>query len=701
MRSHIQKLEYPFYLLIVAFLAYFWFLHYAPIYDFADEFFPGRFFMSESIRNGIFPLWIPYQSMGLPVHGDPQAGTFYLPLWIISLFTTYSPFTWGIEYIFHAFMGGVGFFMFAKHFSSSKKVRFIAGCIFMLSGFYVGNVQHISWIIAATWIPWILYSIITFLQSPSFKNGIWIALFFSLLFTGGYPGFWILTFYIILGLFIYFLIAKRKDHDKQYYKKLIISSITTLILVIILTLPALISFLEIKNYITRGSPLAYDLQISCSYSPRSFLSLFFPFVANTEGAFIQNDISMSSIYVGIVTLPFLIKGIIQKQDFWNRFFIGLGIIALLLSLGKYLPFHKWAFDYIPFINMMRLPSIFRIFVIMPVIILIINGLESFLITNNRKLLKTITIIIIFGLFITLISIAYLSKISIIGELKTLTWGNILDKPLDFKFIINGFFQIIFLSFFYFFILRKSSKNTMICFLILFDLLFNSTHCIHKTGYVAQLTNRDLAQYLSTKPKNYLIPNEITTSNQIYWETPYPTLWRNLGIFEKNIEWFSYKGVILKNFELMTMPNQQAGKELYFPKVAFFPVEVIYSKVALPITPEVAYTEDKNLTNKYHDSTSTLKISVFEPGKVEVVTNTMIERPIIICQSYYPGWKAKLEDGTILEIKPLNSSMLSVLVPSGRQIVTFYYSRIDIIIAFIVQMLGYLILIIFVLIKKFK
>jgi hypothetical protein len=211
----------------------------------------------------------------------------------------------------------------------------------------------------------------------------------------------------------------------------------------------------------------------------------------------------------------------------------------------------------------------------------------------------------------------------------------------------------------------------------------------------------LAQYLSTKPKNYLIPNEITTSNQIYWETPYPTLWRNLGIFEKNIEWFSYKGVILKNFELMTMPNQQAGKELYFPKVAFFPVEVIYSKVALPITPEVAYTEDKNLTNKYLDSTSTLKILVFEPGKVEVVTNTMIERPIIICQSYYPGWKAKLEDGTILEIKPLNSSMLSVLVPSGRQIVTFYYSRIDIIIAFIVQMLGYLILIIFVLIKKFK
>ncbi len=701
MRSRLKKLEYPFYLLIVAFLAYFWFLHYAPIYDFADEFFPGRFFMSESIRNGIFPLWIPYQSMGLPIHADPQAGTFYLPLWILSLFTSYSPYTWGVEYIFHAFMGGVGFYMLAKHFSTSKQIRFIAGCIFMLSGFYVGNVQHISWIIAATWIPWILSSTITYLQSPTFKNGLWIALFFSFLFTGGYPGFWILTFYIIIGLFIYFLIINRKNNDKQYYKKLLLYSISTLVVVLILILPSLISFLEIKNYITRGAPLSYDLQISCSYSPRSFLSLFFPFIANTESEFIQNDISMSSIYVGIITLPFLIMGIFTKYTKWNRFFIGLGIVALLLSFGKYLPFHRWAFEYIPFINMMRLPSIFRLFIIIPIILLIINGLEAFIVNKNRKWLKIVTITIIFGLLIVVILIDYFSKTSILGELKTLTWQNSIYKSIGFKFIINGLIQILFLTIFYIIIHRKRTNNSIIYILIIIDLLFNSTICIHKTGYVAELTNKELAHFLSKKPQNYLIPNEITTSNQIYWETPYPSLWRNLGIFEKKIEWFSYKGVILKNFELMTTPNQQVGKELYFPKVAFFPEEVIYSKNALPITPEIAYTNDKNLVKKYIDSTSVIKISGFKPGLLEVKTQTLIKRPLIIAQSYYPGWKAKLKNGTLLKIKPLNSSMLSVLVPAGSQIITFYYSRSDIVIAFIIQMFGYLIFIIFIMLKTFK
>jgi len=700
MGSYFKKLEYPFYILIVAFLAYFWFLYFAPIYDFADEFFPGRFFMSESIRNGIFPLWIPYQSMGLPVHGDPQAGTFYLPLWIISVFTTYSPFTWGIEYIFHAFMGGVGFYILAKHFSSSKQIRFIAGSIFMLSGFYVGNVQHISWIIAATWIPWILSSTITFLQSPSFKNGIWIALFFSFLFTGGYPGFWILTFYIIVGLFIYFLIINRKLNDKKYYKTLLFSSITVLLSVIVLTLPALISFLEIKNYITRGAPLSYDLQISCSYSPRSFLSLIFPFVANSEGEFIQNDISMSSIYLGITSLPFLIMGIFSKQTKWNRFFIGLGIVALLLSLGKYLPFHRWAFEYIPLINMMRLPSIFRLFIIIPFIILIINGMNIFFLENKSKKIRIFILVLTTILFISILFIDQITKVNFLSDLKSLTWQNSVHKPIEFKFVFQGMIQLLFLIVLFFILLIKRN-NRLLILVILIDLLFNSAICIHKTGYVAELTNKELAQYLSTKPQKYLIPNEITSSNQIYWKTPYPTLWRNLGIFEKKIEWFSYKGVILKNFELMTTPNQLVGKELYFPKVAFFPNQVIYSPKALPITPEVAYTNDKNLTDKYFDSTSTLKISIFRPGKVEVFTKNTIKRPLIIAQSYYPGWKAKLQNGTLLEIKPLNNSMLSVLVPPGSNKVTFYYSRPDIIFAFIIQMLGYLIFIIVVLFKSKK
>jgi hypothetical protein len=691
MKSFFQRLQYPFFLLLVAFGGYFWFLHFAPIYDFADEFFPGRFFMSETIRNGIFPLWIPYQSMGLPVHGDPQAGTFYLPLWIISIFTTYSPFTWGIEYMFHAFMGGVGFFMFAEHFTNNKEIRFIAAIIFMLSGFYIGNVQHISWIIAATWIPWILWTTIHFLKNPNIKNGLFIALFFSLLFSGGYPGFWIITFYIILVLGVYYLIIDRKIHDKKYFKSLIINSLILIFVLIILILPALISFLEIKNYITRGIPLAYDLQISCSYSPKSFLSLFFPFIACTESAFIENDISMASIYVGITALPFLIAGLTSKQNQLNRFFIGLGIIALLLSMGKYLPFHRWAFHLIPFINMMRLPSIFRLFVIIPLIILIIKGIELFLVKNKTKTILISTLIIVIGILITILLTNGVGKFSFFEELKSLTWQNSISKPIGFKLIMHGFIQMMFLVVLLFICIKKRHKTNPIIVLLLADLLFNGAICLQKTGYMPERTNQELADFLQKEPQNYIIPNEITSSNQIFWKTPYPSLWRNLGIYSKQIEWFSYKGVILKNFELMTNPNQRKGEELYFPKVVFYPEEVIYSESAIPITVQIAYSKDRSLVKSYIDSTSELTLTVFRPGKIAIKTKNKIERPVVISQSFYPGWKAKTENGKMLKIKPLNSSMLSVMVPKGEHTISLYYTRPELIFTFILQVLGYLII----------
>lgn len=692
-----SKIKYPLFLLIIALLGYFWFLIYAPIYDFADEFFPGRYFMLESIRNGIFPLWIPYQSMGLPMHGDPQAGTFYLPLWIISLFTDYNPFVWGVEYIFHAFMGGLGFYFLLKHFTPNRNYQFMGAVAYLLSGFYVGNVQHIAWIIAASWIPWIIYSIISFYKKPSLIWSLGLAFFTSLLFTGGYPGFWIISAYFFIAYSLYWIIKERRSVTKGFVfkvlKYLAISAIATLILI----LPALISFVEISQYITRGEELLYDSQISCSYSPQSFLSLIFPFVTSTEGDFVKNDISMSSIYFGISLLVFFCVGLFSKKTALMKFFIGVSIIALLLALGTYLPFHRWAFETVPFLNMMRLPSIFRIFIIIPAIIIAVNGITEVFSNSifHQKFFKIVLITLLALLIILFFYIDYSFEVATFHEFKTLTWNTLLYKSIPFKFIFQIVIQIAILSSILGVLLLKiRHKQRFIFIIIILDLLINSTLCIHKTGYMAERTNKELAQFFKEMPTAYVVPQEVTSSNQIYWKTPYPSLWRNLGIYSKQVEWFSYKGVILKNFELMTTPNQQKGKELYFPKVAFYPKKVIYSEKPLPIDTLQAYTIDRSLINIYSDSSSFLDLCVFEPGNIFIKTSTNIDRPLIIAQSYYPGWKAKLENGKKVEIKVLNSSMISVMVPKGEHYLRIYYHRPDLFFAFIIQMLGYLTLLFF-------
>lgn len=686
-----STLKYPLLILLVTVIGFFWFFIYAPIYDFADEFFPGRYFMLESIRNGIFPLWIPYQSMGLPVHADPQAGTFYLPLWILSLFTNYTPFCWGVEFVFHAFFAGLGFYYLSQQFTDNKKIRFIGALIYIFSGFFVGNVQHISWIIAGTWIPWILHFAILLFQKPSLKASLLLALSTSLLFNGGYPGFWILSAYLFGVLSLFMFLTNYKKWNKQQIKKRLVFIGLSGIVTLIFILPALISFIEIKTYMTRGLPLAYESQISCSYSPRSFLSLLFPFIANSEGSFIQNDISMASIFVGVTTIPFLILGILKRKNTLLRFFIAIGIVALLLSMGKYLPFHKWAFEYIPLINMMRLPSIFRLFVIIPLIMIIIHGLDAYWKEKDSKLVFYFMLSLLLIFSGVIIYLLFFEEIYVIDEFKTLTWNNLLTKSIPFKFLIQSIIQWLLIAGitigFYF---SKKNKNLLVAILI-FDLLLNATLCIHKTGYMYDRTNKEISEFLNKMPKDYVVPTEITSSNQIYWKTTTPSLWRNLGIFTKQVEWFSYKGVILNDFEIMTTPNQHEGKELYFPKLAYYPQVILYSETPLPISEDYAYTMDKSMVKSYPDSTSFLDLCVFEPGNIFVKTHNHIDRPLVICQSYYPGWKAKLNTGKSLVIKPLNSSMISVMVPKGEQYIRFYYHRPELIFSFVLQMIGYALL----------
>lgn len=692
-----SKIKFPFFLLLITLLGYFWFLIYAPIYDFADEFFPGRYFMLESIRNGIFPMWIPYQSMGLPMHGDPQAGTFYLPLWILSLFTDYNPFVWGVEYIFHAFMGGLGFYFLLKHFTPNRSYQFIGAVAYLLSGFFVGNVQHIAWIIAAAWIPWIIYSIVSFYKTPSFTWSFALAFFTSLLFTGGYPGFWIISAYFFIAFSFYWFIKERKSITKQYLFKILKFLLLSAFVTVILILPALISFIEISQYITRGEGLLYDSQISCSYSPQSFLSLIFPFVTCTEGDFVKNDISMSSIYFGVSLLVFFCIGLFSKKTSLMKLFIGISMVALLLALGTYLPFHRWAFEMVPLINMMRLPSIFRIFIIIPAIIIAINGL-SLVFSNTKtyqKYFKIGVVTLLAVLMIFFLFIDYWFGVATFHEFKTLTWNALLYKSIPFKIIFQIIIQIgILFSILLVLILKVKHFQRFIFIIIILDLLINATLCIHKTGYMADRTNKELAQFFKEMPTAYVVPQEVTSSNQIYWKKAYPSLWRNLGIYSKQLEWFSYKGVILKNFEMMTTPNKQKGQELYFPKVAFYPEKVIYSAKPLPIDTLQAYTNDRSLTNSYRDTTSFLDLCVFEPGNLYIKTRTSIDRPIVICQSYYPGWKARLETGKKLDIKVLNSSMISVLVPKGEHYLRIYYHRPDLLFSFIIQMLGYLTLLVF-------
>ena len=399
LKKFLSTYKYPLLIFIVAFLGYFPSLIYAPILDFMNLYFPQRHFIINSLHNGIFPFWNPYQSIGIPCYCDPQYNLFYPPLWLFTIFGTYSSFLWGVELITHVFIAGLGFYFLSLHFTKIPKVAFVAGVSYMLSGFFVGNAQHITWIIAAAWLPWCLHFFIDFCEKPCLRNAISLAFVSSLFFNGSYSGFIIISSYLFLLLFIYFIIRYLKYKQYETIRKILIFGGLSVVCFMALTAPAIMSYLEAFKICTRGVGVDYWTEVDYYMSLRALVSLIHPYFYFSNLQWINVDFAMGNVYVGTFAAICFLIGITQKKSsklIWV--FFGFGIFCILMALGKNLPLHKPAFDHIPLFDMIRIPAMFRLYFIIGLLLVAISGIEKlFSYFKNEKHLSIVLFVILLSM----------------------------------------------------------------------------------------------------------------------------------------------------------------------------------------------------------------------------------------------------------------------------------------------------------------
>lgn len=170
-------------------------------WDIIDINLPWRYFVSECINNGILPLWNPYINCGFPQSGDPM--TWYPVSWLTGLLFGNNLITLQYEYIFHMYIGAIGIYKVGQLFNLNRISKLSIAISFMFSGLFISNAQHLGWIISAAWFPLIIYQYILFSKKLNLVNGIYFIIFLFFLLTGGYPGFFIVTAYILVMFFIY------------------------------------------------------------------------------------------------------------------------------------------------------------------------------------------------------------------------------------------------------------------------------------------------------------------------------------------------------------------------------------------------------------------------------------------------------------------------------------------------------------------
>jgi hypothetical protein len=354
--------------------------------DLGPYFIPPRFFWVESIKNGEFPLWNPYQFSGHPFFANPQHAILY-PLNGLFFLLPFDV-AFNAIIILHFFLGGLFTYLLLRDLKVGSTGSLISGLIFMLSGYLLSVHSLLNCLLSVIWTPLIMMFFRRSVLHPGFKNEILTAVFISFSFLGGgieivYGNFWVLLVMVIFSPQLNPSsppsVSSRADFTKGGLGGLwrVVRRVRSLVIVCVfflfLSAIQLIPFLELWIHSIRGNGISYQEATIWSFAPKDILLFFLP---DAYGYFLDmkrywvTQCWLKTLYTG--GLPFILsaffffspqsplssmgeRGGMRGFGKGRGFYLSLILLSLFLSLGQYNPLYPFVHKYVPFFNGIRYP----------------------------------------------------------------------------------------------------------------------------------------------------------------------------------------------------------------------------------------------------------------------------------------------------------------------------------------------------------
>ena len=280
-------------------------------WDALDISLPWRYFVCDAFRNGVLPLWNPFQLQGFAQGTEPQ--TWYLPAILVGLIKGYGLYSLNLEYLLHLLVAGAGFFRLGRSLGIKKMGLLWGVLIFMVNGFFVGNAQHLGWIVAGAWIPHLLASYHAFLHRPDLRNIVLTALFSYLLLSGGYLAFSFVMLYV-LGIWTLLHYLRRLPITSR--RPFLVLLLKLLALTGLVCGVVLVGMWDLAEHISRAAGLSGESSMVGSWRFKHMLSYLFPYPTIFEnGSFWSGDQSIINVYMTLPGFILLLSSLtLWKQD---------------------------------------------------------------------------------------------------------------------------------------------------------------------------------------------------------------------------------------------------------------------------------------------------------------------------------------------------------------------------------------------------
>jgi hypothetical protein len=691
MRKRFPDLYYNLLLGLICLTAY-WQIafHVHPVkYDMPDCYYPWRSFISDALKNGYAPVWNPYQLFGSPIHADPSSGAWYPPVWAIGLLFGYSLKIVGWELLLHIWLAGVGFLKLGKRLGFSMHISFLLSIGYMLSGIFVGNAQHLTYVVSACWIPFILFYFLNALRLFSLTDAVKGGIALFLLLTGGYPAFSIILFYLLLILslgHLFQLILKKNIVEISRWAGVQGVFAGTALL---LSGGFLWAVYNVMPLITRTrSFTAVNAQYG-PFSPEALSSFILPY-ASVDAHFVKTDISMANGYFGFIFFILFLISLFYRTTPLIRIFQFFSFFSLSASLGASLPVREWLFDFVPGMNLFRFPGVFRLFIILGFLSsagIIVEKIQHAELSSLRITKFS------FGIAFILLLITGLFLVLLESALFPHAWFTRTENPqathhAGLQALIMA---VVALAVTLVCLFERTKKRLFLflCLIISAEMILSVQLNAPYTVFYKEFTGGEVQTTEKLFTPGFPVPDVNKPMNQTATHLIREPFWKNLDIFNKQPSAAGMNNFMFASTMYM-LDEEKEGMEL----LAQNPVAYLGGEIKNPMQFHPLKKEGllhakmlfiQNVTPEKFPSEGLLEITELSPENWLFQADVKEKTTLTLLQNYSTAWNVEI-DGKNTDYVCSNGSFITVFLPEGRSEIRFSYQKNKVKYAYIISIL---------------
>lgn len=316
---------------------------------------PLRVAAANLIRSGHLPLWNPYMFCGLPLHGAAQAGLLFPLNWF---YVVSSPRVATNLMMLSTYMvAAVGAYLYSRRAGADIAGAVATSLIWQWCAFMVEQIGHTNIVHTAAVLPWLLWSVDSYLATGERKRGFLIVALLALQIFAGHQQ----TFaYSLLLVSAYALVmAQTLPEARKRLGAVAIFIVAGLALAAVQILP---TFELLRNSLRANA--TYEFFGSFSMPPTFIQTFLAPYIFGGgngllfRAPYIERPFfGEYAAYAGVLTLMLAATALVLRRDARTKFWAVVFLTALIMAMGRFMPFRLYeVLHHVPVLNLFRGPT---------------------------------------------------------------------------------------------------------------------------------------------------------------------------------------------------------------------------------------------------------------------------------------------------------------------------------------------------------